>query len=86
VESSRKSCTVYIVGSGPGNKGLITIMGYKVLKKAEVLIYDYLIPNEIIDIAPPDCIKIPHQKGETADQRQKKFEELCLITVRQKKL
>jgi uroporphyrin-III C-methyltransferase len=86
VKSPAKGCVVYIVGSGPGNRDLLTIMGYKVLKKAEVLIYDYLIPNEIIDIAPSDCIKIPHKKGETADQRQKKFEEAVLNYCKTKKV
>jgi uroporphyrin-III C-methyltransferase len=86
VKSPAKSCVVYIVGSGPGHKDLLTIMGYKVLKKAEVLIYDYLIPNEIIDIAPSDCIKIPHQKGETAEQRQKKFEDAVLNYCKTKKV
>lgn len=70
-----QKCTVYIVGGGPGNKGLLTLAAYRALKKAEVLIYDYLIPDNIIKIAPSSCIKIPHERGEDSYQRQKKFED-----------
>ncbi len=86
MESQIKRCTVYIVGSGPGSKNLLTLAGYKVLKKAEVLIYDYLIPEQIISIAPKGCIKIPHKKGETAEQRQKNFEEAVLNYCNSKKI
>ncbi len=86
MKSPTKGCAVYIVGSGPGNKGLLTLAGYRALKNAEVLIYDYLIPDQIIKIAPEGCIKIPHEKGETANQRQKKFEEAVLNYCKIKKI
>lgn len=86
VKSRARFCTVYIVGSGPGNKDLLTLAGYKILKKAEVLIYDYLIPDQIINIAPKECIKIPHKKGETAEQRQKDFEDAVLNYCDAKKI
>jgi len=36
---------VYIVGAGPGDPGLITCRGLEVLKKADVVLYDDLIPH-----------------------------------------
>ena len=33
---------VYLVGAGPGDPGLITVKGLECVKKADVLIYDYL--------------------------------------------
>ena len=33
---------VYLVGAGPGDPGLITVKGLECIKKADVLIYDYL--------------------------------------------
>jgi uroporphyrinogen III methyltransferase / synthase len=34
--------TVYLVGAGPGDPGLITVKGRECIQKADVLIYDYL--------------------------------------------
>ncbi len=42
---------VYIVGAGPGDPELITKKAIDVLKKADVVIYDHLIPVELLDIA-----------------------------------
>ena len=33
---------VYLVGSGPGDPGLITLRGVECLRRAEVIVYDYL--------------------------------------------
>lgn len=43
---------VYLVGAGPGDKGLITVRGLEILKKAEVVIYDYLINPDLLSFAP----------------------------------
>ena len=39
---------VYIIGAGPGDPGLITIKGLRCLQEADVIIYDYLVNDEII--------------------------------------
>ena len=43
-----KQGKVYIIGAGPGDPGLITVKGLKCLKEADVVIYDYLVSEEII--------------------------------------
>lgn len=50
--------TVYLVGAGPGDPGLITIKGLELIRRADVLIYDRLIPRELLDEAKPDAEKI----------------------------
>ncbi len=42
---------VYIIGAGPGDPGLITVKGLKCLKEADVVIYDYLVHEEIVSQA-----------------------------------
>ena len=46
---------VYLVGAGPGDSDLLTIKAKKAIEKADVLIYDRLISNEILRYAPVEC-------------------------------
>ncbi len=39
---------VYIVGAGPGDPDLITVKGMKCLLKADVVVHDYLVGEEIV--------------------------------------
>ncbi len=49
---------VYLVGAGPGDPGLLTLRAVEVLAKADVVIYDALIPQRILSLIPPSCEKI----------------------------
>ncbi|HDD35542.1 MAG TPA: uroporphyrinogen-III C-methyltransferase [Candidatus Desulfofervidus auxilii] len=46
-----KQGKVYLVGAGPGDSGLITLKAKEILEKADVVIYDYLAPAEILEYA-----------------------------------
>lgn len=46
---------VYLVGAGPGDPDLITVKGLNFLKKAEVVIYDYLASPKLLKFVPPDA-------------------------------
>jgi len=46
---------VYLIGAGPGDPGLFTIKGMKALAKADVVVYDRLIGQEILDYASQDA-------------------------------
>lgn len=45
---------VYLIGAGPGDPGLFTIKGMKTLAQADVIVYDRLIGQEILDYARKD--------------------------------
>lgn len=49
---------VYLVGAGPGDKGLITIKALEKLKEADVVVFDRLINNELLSFCRKDCEKI----------------------------
>ncbi len=43
---------VYLIGAGPGDRGLITVRGLELLRRAEVVIYDYLANPQLLSEAP----------------------------------
>ncbi len=47
--------TVYLVGAGPGDDKLITVRGYELIKKADCIIYDYLVNPELLKFRKDDC-------------------------------
>src|SRR3984893_6918428 len=46
---------VYLVGAGPGAPDLITVRGEQILRRAEVVVSDYLVSPELLALAPPDA-------------------------------
>src|SRR3954453_19986485 len=50
--------TVYLVGGGPGDPGLLTRRGAAVLARAEVVVYDHLASPRLLDLAPPAALRI----------------------------
>jgi uroporphyrinogen III methyltransferase/synthase len=44
--------TVYLVGAGPGDPGLLTVRGADVLRRADVVVYDRLSEDSLLDLAP----------------------------------
>ena len=49
---------VYLVGAGPGDPSLITLRGVECLKKAEVVVYDYLANEQLLNHAPEAAERI----------------------------
>ena len=47
--------TVYLIGAGPGDPGLITVKGLKALQSADVVLYDRLIAPELLTEARADA-------------------------------
>lgn len=46
---------IYLVGSGPGDVELITLKGYKLIARADVILHDHLIPLELLQLARADA-------------------------------
>jgi uroporphyrinogen III methyltransferase/synthase len=50
--------TVFLIGAGPGDPGLITVRGLKCLETADVVLYDHLVHTRLLRYARPDAEKI----------------------------
>lgn len=50
-----KKGKVYLVGAGPGDPGLITTKGLKLLRQADVIVYDQLASPDLLKEARPDA-------------------------------
>lgn len=44
----RRKGAVYLIGAGPGDSGLITVKGLQYLRQSDVVIYDHLVPYQLL--------------------------------------
>ncbi len=49
---------VYLVGSGPGTLDYLTVRGYQLLTRAEVLVYDALAEGDLLQFVPESCVQV----------------------------
>ncbi|HVT70078.1 MAG TPA: uroporphyrinogen-III C-methyltransferase [Trebonia sp.] len=69
----RRLTGVALVGGGPGDPGLITVRGRRLLAEADVVIADRLGPRELLAELPPDVTvidagKVPYRRQMSQDE------------------
>lgn len=60
-----RPATVYLVGAGPGDAGLITVRGLALLRSADVVVFDALANPALLEEARPDAERIDAGKRAT---------------------
>ncbi len=70
---------VYLVGSGPGDPGLVTLRAREIIGSADVIVYDRLIPEGVLAWARPDAERI--YVGKLPDRHTLKQEEINQLLV-----
>lgn len=70
---------ISIVGAGPGDVDLLTLKAYKALQKADVILYDALINEEMLAFAKAGCQKI--YVGKRAGEHSYPQEEINFMMV-----
>ncbi|MBM4462055.1 MAG: uroporphyrinogen-III C-methyltransferase [Chloroflexi bacterium] len=78
-----KQGKVYLVGAGPGSPDLITVKGLDCLKRADVVIYDHLVDESLLDHAPAAAEKI--YAGKTASRHALEQAEINRLLVERAK-
>ncbi|MBI5959947.1 MAG: uroporphyrinogen-III C-methyltransferase, partial [Chloroflexi bacterium] len=68
-------------GAGPGDPGLITVKGLALLRSADVVVYDRLIPHELLDEAHPSAELIDAGKA-PGDHRLSQAEINAILVER----
>ncbi|WP_158994966.1 uroporphyrinogen-III C-methyltransferase [Mucilaginibacter sp. L196] len=58
IKKEIKEPRITLVGAGPGDADLITIKGIKALQTADVVLYDALVNEEILEFAPEHTVKV----------------------------
>lgn len=78
--------TVYLVGAGPGDPGLITVRGLELLRACDVVLYDRLVSPQLLSEARPgaELVFVGKRPGE-AHSRQVVSDALLVTRAREGK-
>lgn len=76
--------TVHLVGAGPGDPELLTLKALRLIQTAEVIVYDDLVNEQLLDHAAKNCVK--HYVGKRCGRHHKTQPEIndLLLELAQK--
>lgn len=71
---------VLLVGAGPGPADLLTLRAARAIGEADAVLYDALVSSEVLDLAPPRCLRI--QTGKRAGKTSMPQETINRLMLR----
>lgn len=75
---SASSGIVSLVGAGPGDPGLITVRGRRLLEQAQVVVYDYLANPALLSYCPQAELIYVGKKGASHTRTQEQINQLLI--------
>ncbi|CAH0340704.1 Siroheme synthase [Rhizobium sp. CECT 9324] len=57
--ASKVEGRVFLVGAGPGAEDLLTLRAHRLMMECDVIVYDALVPREVVDMGRRDADRIP---------------------------
>lgn len=83
---NKKTGRVWLVGAGPSDAGLFTLKGKEVLERAEVVVYDALVGEGILQMIPSEaqCINVG-KRSSNHTMAQEKISELLVEKAKEGK-
>jgi uroporphyrin-III C-methyltransferase len=70
--------TVFLVGAGPGDPGLLTVRGAELLAGADVVVHDRLIARELLERAPTGALLVDVGKSPGSPSRQEEINAMLI--------
>jgi len=75
----RTGC-VYLVGAGPGDAELMTLRAVRLLRQADVVVYDNLVSSDVLDFVPPSAERI--YAGKRRNEHTLRQEQINALLVK----
>ena len=76
---------LYLIGAGPGDVELLTIKALKTIKKCDVILYDHLISEEILELVECEKVYVGKEKGKHS-KKQEEINEIILDYLKKGKV
>lgn len=74
---------VYLMGGGPGAADLLTLRAVRILQRADVVLYDRLVSDEQLALAPQaELIYVGKELGKNSTERQNAIHQLLVQHAR----
>ncbi len=75
--------TVWLVGAGPGDPGLLTLLALHALRKADYVVYDALVGEDILALASPEAEReFAGKRGGMPSPKQRDISERLIALAR----
>jgi uroporphyrin-III C-methyltransferase len=75
--------TVWLVGAGPGDPGLLTLHAAYALEQADAVVHDALVPEEILSLAPNARLELAGKRAGGIRTQQLRINQRLIQLARQ---